>query len=134
MDILLELARLDSGLSLTVISNSYDFSERYGNDAWVNIVFRPKSLYFPRYDYDELREILKYRAEEAFQPGVVEDDVVDYCAELAIVEEGALFGMRLLRRVGELVAARGENKVTREHVNQAWKELIKAKREELPGR
>jgi len=79
---------------------------------------------FPPYTADQLFTILKQRAERAFHAGVVDDDVISYCAALAAREHGdARRALDLLRIAGEIAERENANKVSIEHVKKALLEM-----------
>jgi len=121
-DLLYELTRTD--LSLILITNTFNFYERYVFDVRVRSTFKPKTLFFSRYGFDELLRILQNRAEEAFQPGAVEEEAVSYCAALASREGGdARYGIELLKRGGEIAASSGQTTITKEHIDAAREQV-----------
>lgn len=83
-----------------------------------------KDLVFIPYNAEQLNEILKQRVEQAFQDGVVEEDVVPYCAAIAAQENGdARLGIELLRMAGRIAMTEEAETVTVEHVKKARKQL-----------
>jgi cell division control protein 6 len=52
---------------------------------------------FPAYDAAQLRDILKYRLEQAFYPNVLSEEVIPSCAALAAQKNGdARYALDLL--------------------------------------
>ena len=79
---------------------------------------------FPPYTGDQLRGILAVRAREAFNPGVLEGDVIPLCADTAYKVGGyARTAIDLLRAAGEVAERLGSSKVTSSHVYIAWEEV-----------
>jgi len=83
-----------------------------------------EEIVFSPYNASQLRDILEERAREAFNPGVLEADVIPLCAALAAREHGdARRALDLLRVAGEIAERRGEQRVTRSHVMLARLEI-----------
>ena len=76
-----------------------------------------EKVIFPPYNTEQLQNILKKRAELAFEPGVVEDAVIPYCAALSAQDSGdARKALDLLRVAAETAERRGDMTVTEAHV------------------
>jgi len=126
-DVLYKLTRINSELrtsriSLIGITNSVDLIESL--DPRVRSSLGEIELVFPPYNAEQLRDILRARANEAFKPGVLEDDVIPLCAALAAREHGdARRALDLLRVAGEIAERSGSSRVTRDHVYMAREEI-----------
>jgi len=76
-------------------------------DARVKSSMGSEMIMFPSYSRKELFEILDSRVGDAFRPDVLEDGVVDYCAELVAEKTGdARRAIDLLRVSGEIANER----------------------------
>ena len=127
-DVLYKLTRVNEVLegrarvSIIGITNSVKFIESL--DPRVKSSLGEEEMVFPPYTAEQLRDILEARARQAFQPGVLDDDVIPLCAALAAREHGdARRALDLLRVAGEIAERRGDERVTREHVLQARMEI-----------
>jgi len=126
-DVLYKLTRVNSELrssrvSLVGITNSVDLIESL--DPRVKSSLGEVELVFPPYNAEQLRDILEARAREAFNPGVLDEDVIPLCAALAAREHGdARRALDLLRVAGEIAERSGSPRVTREHVYAAREEI-----------
>lgn len=127
-DVLYKLTRINemlegrSKVALIGITNSVKFIETL--DPRVKSSLSEEEIVFPPYTADQLRDILEARAKEAFQPGVLDDDVIPLCAALAAREHGdARRALDLLRVAGEIAERTGSSKVTRDHVLEARNEI-----------
>ncbi|GAB6147812.1 ORC1-type DNA replication protein [Stetteria hydrogenophila] len=127
-DVLYKLTRinemLDGGSKVSIIgiTNSVRFVESL--DPRVKSSLSEEEMVFPPYTAEQIRDILEARAEEAFQPGVLDDDVIPLCAALAAREHGdARRALDLLRVAGEIAERRGLDRVTRSHVMEARNEI-----------
>ncbi|HEW93393.1 hypothetical protein DRN84_00125 [Candidatus Geothermarchaeota archaeon] len=102
---------------LFILHNKYALSRL---DSWTLAGLRKNILYFEDYDYDELVDILSFRAQEAFNEGAIEDSAIEAAADIASVYTyNARYGIELLLRAGEIVDKKGENVVKAEHVRMA---------------
>ncbi|GBF08725.1 ORC1-type DNA replication protein 1 [Aeropyrum pernix] len=127
-DLLYRITRINQELgdrvwvSLVGITNSLGFVENL--EPRVKSSLGEVELVFPPYTAPQLKDILEARAEEAFNPGVLDPDVVPLCAALAAREHGdARRALDLLRVAGEIAERRREDRVRREHVYSARAEI-----------
>ncbi len=125
-DLLYKLTRIgydlppgSSKVSLVGITNDVRFVEML--DARVRSSLGEEEVIFPPYNAEQLRDILWERASQAFQPGVIDESVISYCAALAAREHGdARRALDLLRVAGEMAERENAPRVTVEHVKKAW--------------
>ena len=128
-DLLYKLTRIGYELGLeaakvSIIGVTNDVKLVEMLDARVRSSLGEEEIVFPPYNAKQLEDILRERAELAFNPGVLEPDVIPYCAALAAREHGdARRALDLLRVAGELAEREGAERVTREHVKKAWVEI-----------
>lgn len=112
----------DMHLSVIGISNNFQFRDNLSPK--VKDTLFDSEIHFPPYDANQLRSILNRRAEQAFQDGVHNDDVVPLCAAQAAQDKGsARQALRYLYKAGELAANNGDEQVTVEHVRQAQEQI-----------
>ncbi len=79
-----------------------------------------EKIVFPPYNVDQLKDILYNRAAIAFDEGVLDEDVIPYCAALSAQEMGdARKALELLRISAEIAERNGDLKVTSAHVHSA---------------
>ncbi|MCZ7362257.1 MAG: AAA family ATPase, partial [Candidatus Methanoperedens sp.] len=88
-DILYNLTRINSDLkkskvSLIGITNDLKFTEFL--DPRVKSSLGEEEIIFPPYDANQIRDILRQRAEMAFKQGVLEETVIPLCAAYAAQE------------------------------------------------
>lgn len=75
---------------------------------------------FSPYNANELREVLRNRAEKAFEQDTLTDDVIPLCAaEGARYNGDARLTLDFLRKAGKLAESDGASEVTEEHVRNA---------------
>ncbi len=126
-DVLYNLTRINSELkkakaSLIGVTNDLKFTEYL--DPRVKSSLGEEELIFPPYDANQLRDILRQRAQLAFKPGVLEEMVIPLCAAYAAQEHGdARRALDLLRVSGELAERTKSPRVQETHVKQAQEKI-----------
>jgi len=126
-DTLYNLSRMNSELensrvSIMGISNDLKFTDFL--DPRVKSSLGEEEIVFPPYDANQLRDILQQRAEVAFEPGSLGDDVIPLCAAFAAQEHGdARRALDLLRTAGELAERDRTDKVNETHVRKAQEKI-----------
>jgi len=124
---LYSLTRINSELerskvSIIGISNNLNFKNFL--DARIVSSLSEEEVVFPPYNAEQLKDILKQRAELAFYEGVLEDGVIELCAALAAQEHGdARRALDLLRVSAEIAERERDSKVRIEHVKKAVKKI-----------
>ncbi|RLG68809.1 cell division control protein Cdc6 [archaeon] len=125
--VLYELTRINENIgvgkvTLVGISNDLTFKEYL--DPRVLSSLSEEEVLFRPYNAEELTDILKERAKEAFYKNALEEGVIEYCAALAAREHGdARRALELLRVAGEIAERKGDNVVTLESVDMALKTI-----------
>jgi cell division control protein 6 len=89
-------------------------------DTRVQSVFRPEEIFFPRYDVDEIRTILRQRAQRGFHDGVIGDSGLERVAELTAESGDLRVGIDLLRRAGLHAEMRASRTITGEDIESAY--------------
>ena len=121
--VLYHLSKINSELkkskvSLIGISNNLKFTEFL--DPRVKSRLGEEKMIFPPYNADQLKDILADRAEKAFEPEILGDDVISLCAALAAQEHGdARRALDLLRVSTEIAERKKEASVNTDHVYKA---------------
>ena len=111
-----------SKVSLIGISNNMKFLELLEPKARSRL--GGESMIFPPYSRNQLEDILKKRAEEVFDEGVLEDTVIPVCAAMAAKNEGdARTAIDLLRTAADIAERNGDNVITEAHVKSAKNSL-----------
>lgn len=81
-------------------------------------------IHFKPYTSSELYDILRYRSEEAFHPGTVPDEVLQYIADIVGVDTGgsgnARLALEILILAGSEADKEGSPMVTIDHVRRAF--------------
>jgi len=125
--VLYNLTRINSELnnarvSIIGISNDLKFTDYL--DARVRSSLGEEEIIFKPYDAKQLEDILKQRAELAFEPGLLDGFVIPLCAAFAAREHGdARRALDLLRVSGEVAERKSAEKVTEEHVRNAKEKI-----------
>jgi cell division control protein 6 len=105
-------------LSFIGISNNLTFMDSI--DARVKSSLAEEEVLFHPYNALQLQDILKKRAEEAFQEGALEEGVIAKCAAYAAREHGdARRALDLLRVAGEIAERDGGKSVLLKHIDDA---------------
>jgi cell division control protein 6 len=126
-DTLYNLSRMNSELdnsrvSIIGISNDLKFTDFL--DPRVKSSLGEEEIVFPPYDATQLRDILQQRADVAFKPETLTDDVIPLCAAFAAQEHGdARRALDLLRTAGELAERDRTDTVEENHVRQAQEKI-----------
>jgi cell division control protein 6 len=126
-DTLYNLSRMNSNLdnsrvSIIGISNDLKFTDFL--DPRVKSSLGEDEIVFPPYDATQLKDILQHRAEVAFKPNVLSDEVIPLCAAFAAQEHGdARRALDLLRTAGELAERERTNSIEEKHVRRAQEKI-----------
>ncbi len=108
----------NSRVSIIGITNNAKFTELLSPK--IKSRLGEEKLVFPPYDVEQLKDILYNRASLAFDEGVLEDDVIPYCAALSAQEMGdARRALELMRISAEIAERTDSSKVTVAHVRSA---------------
>jgi cell division control protein 6 len=134
-DILMQLSRAresgkaDCHLGVIAVSNKIEYRNRLNER--VKSSLREEEFVFQPYDANQLRGIMEHRR-DAFQEGVLSDDVIPLTAAVAAQEHGdARKAIEILRHAGELAERDGVDSVTEEHVRDALVGAVVDRFEEL---
>lgn len=108
----------NSRVSIIGITNDAKFTEFLSPK--IKSRLGEEKIIFPPYNIEQLKDILMERAKYAFDPGVLNDDVIPYCAALSAQELGdARRALDLLRMSADIAERNGDNRVTTAHVKSA---------------
>lgn len=108
------------GVSIVAVSNKLSFRKQLSERSRSSLY--ESELVFPPYSADQLREILKHRAEKAFGPNVLEEGALNYISAVAANESGdARYAIKLLLKSAEVADSKGDSKITVKHVDEARK-------------
>ena len=108
----------ESRVSIIGISNNMKFMEFLEPKARSRL--GGESIVFPPYKKEELEDILQARVQEAFDPNVIDESVIIYCASIAAKEDGdARIAIDLLKTAADIAERNGDAIVTEAHVKSA---------------
>lgn len=108
----------NSRVSIIGITNNAKFTELLSPK--IKSRLGEEKIVFPPYNVEQLQDILYNRAAVAFDEGVLDDDVIPYCAALSAQEMGdARRALELLRISAEIAERNGDSKITSAHVRFA---------------
>ena len=111
------------------ISNDLTFRNRLSPKVRSSLCER--TISFPHYDANELREVLKQRAGVAFKDTALTDDVIPKCAALGAQASGdARHALDLLLTAGDIARGNDEEVVRERHVGKAVDRVEKKEIEE----
>lgn len=108
----------NSRVSIIGITNNAKFTEFLSPK--IKSRLGEEKVIFPPYTVNQLKDILYERAREAFDNGILDDDVIPYCAALSAQEMGdARRALDLLRMSADIAERNGDRKITAAHVKSA---------------
>ncbi|ELZ16173.1 cell division control protein 6 [Haloterrigena salina JCM 13891] len=111
-----------------IIGISNDFKYREGLSSKVQSSLCEKELQFPAYNANELRAILRQRAEIAFYDSIVPREVIAKCAAFGAKDAGdARQSLDLLMEAGDIAVQQDAERVTEVHVDEARKALERSR-------
>jgi cell division control protein 6 len=119
---LLRAHEAHSGVKIGVIVVSSDLSLTIMEelDSRVQSVFRPEEVYFPKYDAEEIVDILRERIKRGFHDDVIGSQELDRVAELTAESGDLRVGIDLLRRAGLRAEMRASRTINLEDVEAAY--------------
>ena len=108
----------NSRVSIIGITNDAKFTEFLSPK--IKSRLGEEKIIFPPYNVEQLQDILSERAKEAFDDGILDPDVIPYCAALSAQELGdARRALDLLRISSDIAERNGDKCVTSAHVKSA---------------
>ena len=126
-EVLYNLTRINSELKksqicLIGISNNLVFAENL--DPRVKSSLSEEEIIFPPYNAIQIQDILRQRAEKAFQEGTVEAGVIEKCSAYSAREHGDVRrAIDLLRVAGEIAERSGSKKIEILHLDEAERKV-----------
>jgi cell division control protein 6 len=107
-------------IGVIIVSSDLNLDVIEELDSRVQSVFRPEEVYFPKYDTDEIVDILRERTKRGFHEGVIGTQELDRVAELTAESGDLRVGIDLLRRAGLNAEMRASRTVNEEDVEEAY--------------
>ncbi|AEH61350.1 orc1/cdc6 family replication initiation protein [Methanosalsum zhilinae DSM 4017] len=108
------------GARIGVVVIISETGKLYQFDQKVSSVFLPEEIYFPRYNFEELQDIISNRINYAFFENVVSDEVRDLIVQYVDDTGDLRIGIDLLKRAGLNAERRADRKIIIEDVKQAY--------------
>jgi len=134
-EVLYNLTRINQELKLAkinIIGISNDVLFMNNVDPRVKSTLNEEEMVFSPYDAIQLKEILTERANLAFNPNVISENVIAKCAAYAAREHGdARRALDLLRVSGELAERAGKDRIEERDVDSAEENIEKETIEEI---
>jgi len=116
----------ESKVGIIGISNDFKFRESLSSKVQSSMC--EKELQFPAYNANELRDILRQRADIAFFDDVVPHEVIAKCAAFGAKDAGdARQSLDLLMEAGDVAVEQDATQVTVDHVDQARESLERSR-------
>ena len=128
-NVIYNMTRMNSALkntrvSIIGISNDLKFVDYL--DSRVQSSLGEEEIVFTPYNARQLEDILRHRADIAFDPGILDEYVIPLCAALAAREHGdARRALDLLRVSGEVAERENAERITETHVRNANEKIEK---------
>lgn len=112
-----------SRVSIIGITNNSTFAEKFLSPR-IRSRLGEEKIVFPPYTPEQLIDILKNRAEQAFYPNVLDNSVIPYCAAISAQGSGdARKALDLLRISADMAERNGDSIVTSAHVDYARQKI-----------
>jgi len=114
----------NSKISIIGITNNTKFMELMSPK--IKSRLGEEKVIFSPYNPEQLQDILKKRALMAFEPGILEEGVIPYCAAISAQDSGdARKALDLLRVSAEMAERNGDKLITEAHVELAKNSIEK---------
>jgi len=108
----------NSTVSIIGITNNTKFTELLSTR--IRSRLGEEKIIFPPYSVEQLGDILSERAKEAFDEGILSEEVIPYCAALTAQNGGdARRALDLLRMSADIAERNGDLKISEAHVKSA---------------
>lgn len=107
-------------IGVMVIVSDLDVDLTRAVDARVASVFRPTEIYFPPYDNDEIREIMKARVMQGLFQGVLSEDLLSRVVEQTLKSGDLRVGIDLLKRATLSAERAARRSISREDICGAY--------------
>lgn len=109
---LLYLFSRTNGLSLTTITNNYQFLSELEDSRVASSITKEKNLIFERYNKKQCFDILKDRCDRAFKEGVMSDEILENLADYVSDISGDIRdGLDILRNCVEICEEEKREKI-----------------------
>lgn len=114
-EVLMALAKsAEFKVGVVAVATSKGFIARL--EPYLGSIFHFHEVAFPLYTRDEVKEILRWRVEHGFYPGVMTDEAFEEVVDLVSRNGDIRYGLYLLRRAGIIAERRASRKIEVEDV------------------
>lgn len=118
-----EVSETTKEITLIACSNDMNFPRELDIGTRSSFACMDK-LMFPRYDANQLKDILKHRAQEGLKDGVCGDEILSLCAAHGAQEHGdARRTIELLEKSAEIAMAERQPRISEKHLNMAREQI-----------
>jgi len=111
-------------ISLIYASRSLDWLKKL-DEATLDTIGRTSAIHLNAYGFEQVRDIVAYRAELAFKPGALDEELVDFVAQISMPYGGVRYALELLLEAGMLADYEGLKNVKARHVRTAHASIPK---------
>ncbi|MFO7618526.1 MAG: AAA family ATPase [Thermoplasmata archaeon] len=124
-DLLYSLSRFDdervsdSRHSISLILISQQPVNEFLDAATLSTLKRTNQITLDKYSRTELADIIRQRVELALHPGTVDDEIIEFIADISSESGDARFAIELLENAGRMANDEGQGSVSPEHVRAA---------------
>lgn len=105
-------------VSVIYISRSLDWLKKL-DEATLDTIGRTSAIHLEKYGFREVKDIISYRAELAFRPGAIDEEVLDLTAHISMPYGGVRYALELLLEAGMIADYEGSETVKAEHVRRS---------------
>ena len=105
-------------ISLIYVSRSFDWLGRL-DAATLDTLGRTLAVKLEPYGIRQVRDITAYRADEAFEPRAIDEEVIDFIAHISMDYGGVRYALELLLGAGIIAERQGRSHVRAEDVRMA---------------
>ena len=131
LDIAETYGHQNAKLSILMISRNRDWmrieTERILSRLNEKIILKP-------YNFDDAKQILEYRSEEAFKEYVISDEILDMTSQIVADHENMRHGIEILRKSGLYADKHGLSSVNAEIIREASNEVYPTFRADIIDR
>ncbi|MDR0888064.1 MAG: orc1/cdc6 family replication initiation protein [Candidatus Methanoplasma sp.] len=108
----------NSKVSIIGITNDTKFTELLSPK--IKSRLGEEKIIFKSYTSSQLQDILRERSDIAFEPGILKEDVIPYCAAISSKDSGdARKALDLLRTAADMAERNGDSEITIAHIKYA---------------
>jgi cell division control protein 6 len=111
-------------VSIIYASRSLNWLKKL-DDATLDTIGRTSAIQLEAYSLEQVRDIVAYRAELAFRPGALGEDLIDFVAQISMPYGGVRYALEILLEAGTLADYEGSKSVKASHVRTAHASIPK---------